>query len=165
MPNASGTSKRSNNPLPFHPREGGYKTPFGAIATGRTAHLLFPVSADWNAESVTFFLRRAEYLEKYPLTYLGREGDYDDFALDFSVDRNGTYYYRFEIYHKGGGVTYVGKGSDGGAVAGEWLPEWILNVYSYEYETPDHFKGGVVYHLSSTVFVAKEKSPNPNTAF
>ena len=147
MPSAFGTSRRSNNPLPFHPREERYKTPFGAIDTRRTAHLLFPVSADWNVESVTFFLRRAGYLEKYPMTYVGQSDGYENFSLDFSVDRSGTYYYRFEIYHKGGGVTYVGKGEDGGACAGEWLPEWILNVYSYEYETPDCFKGGVVYHL------------------
>ncbi|MBR1746984.1 MAG: glycoside hydrolase family 13 protein [Clostridia bacterium] len=113
------------------------------------------MSAEWNVESVAFFLRRGDYNEKYPLQYAGRKGEYDEFFLDLRIDRAGTYFYRFELYHRGGGVTYVGKGPDGGAIAGEWLPEWILNTYSYEYTTPDSFKGGVVYHIFVDRFCKK----------
>lgn len=161
MHNASGISRRSSNPLPFHPREEKYKSPFGAFDTRRTAHILFPVPSNWNVESVTFFLRRADYLERYPMQYVGLDGEYENFVLDYHIDRVGTYYYRFEIYHKGGGVTYVGKGEDGGAVVGEWLPEWVQNVYSYEYTTPDYFKGGVVYHIFVDRFCKVGETPKP----
>ena len=149
---ASGTSLRSNNPLPYNSREEKYKSPFGCLDTRRTAHILFPVDSTWNVESVCFFLRRADYVERHPMTFAGKSDGYDNYELNLRIERVGTYYYRFEIYHKGGGVTYVGKGQGGSAVCGDWLPEWILNVYSYEYETPDKFKGGVVYHIFADRF-------------
>lgn len=142
-----GTSPEYSGQLPFDSRNTRYKSPFGGIDTRRTVHILFPVATYLNSVGVTLFLRRNDHTSKYPLNRADIAHGYINYETDFTVEREGTYFYRFEIYHEDGGVSYVGNDGNGKAIIGEWLPEWQLSVYQNGYFTPDKFKGGVVYHI------------------
>lgn len=156
-----GTSQEYSGPLLFDSRSIRYKSPFGGISTRRTVHILFPVAAYLNSVSVVLFLRRNDHTTKYPLSRVDKTHGYVNYETEFTVERAGTYYYRFEIYHEDGGVSYVGNDGNGKAIIGEWLPEWQLSVYQNSYSTPDSFKGGVVYHIFCDRFfhAGEDKKP------
>ncbi len=156
-----GTSPEYSGQLLFDSRNVRYKSPFGGIDTRRTVHILFPVATYLNSVSVALFLRRNDHTSKYPLNRLDTAHGYVNYETDFTVERAGTYYYRFEIYHEDGGVSYVGNDGNGKAIIGEWLPEWQLSVYQNGYSTPDNFKGGVVYHIFCDRFfhAGEDKKP------
>ncbi len=147
MQPAFGTSPKCDTRVPFNSRNIYFKNPFGGVETRRTVRFLFPVAEYMNPDRVTLYLRRNDHTVPYPMIYSGKRDGYVNYEADFSLERDGTYYYRFEILHTDGGITYVGKGEGGYAVCGEWLPEWQLTVYEKDYKTPDSFKGGVVYHI------------------
>ncbi len=142
-----GTSREYNEPLLYCSRDSRYKAPFGAVSNRATVHLVFPVREDYNPSEVYFYLRRNDHVDKYVMKRTMVGHGYVNFELDFCPHREATYFYRFEIKHLDGGISYVGRGKEGRAIIGEWLPEWQLSVYADGYVTPDAFKGGVVYHI------------------
>lgn len=161
MQPASGISQKYNEPLLFNSRDIRYKTPFGAVNARRTVHIVFPVREDYASKGVALFLRRNDHISRYDMHFSSMCDGYSVFELDFCAEREGTYYYRFEIYGFDDSVRYVGKGADGKAIIGEWLPEWQLSVCQNGYVTPEDFKGGVVYHLFCDRFskVGEDKKP------
>lgn len=150
MQPAFGTSPKYKALL-YNSRDIKYKKPFGAVATNQRVNICFPVKMSFHAEKVIMILRRNEHSEVYELTKLYDDGNYDYFYVDFALEREGTYFYRFEL-RRGHIVSYVGRGYNGQAIMGEWLPEWQLSVYGKGYSTPDFFKGGVVYHIFADRF-------------
>lgn len=156
-----GISQECNSTVLFNSRNTKYKSPFGGVDTRRTVHIVFPVRIDMNAESVSIFIRRNDHVFSQTLLHIGKKDGYDNFETEFNLERDGAYFYRFEIYHSGGGTTYVGKGEGGQAVCGEWLPEWQLTVYERDYVTPDWFKGGVVYQIFADRFCRVDSNARP----
>ena len=134
------------NPVLFDSRNIKYKNPFGAVSIDRKIFITFPVAKELYPDRVKLFLRRNTHVTGYELINAGEKGDYVYFELQFMVNMEGTYTYRFEIY-SGDRVYYCGKGKGGQAILGEWLPEWQLSVYQRGYKTADFIKGGVVYHI------------------
>lgn len=129
-----------------------YKYPFGAIKTGERVRFTFPCEDTRFVLSVRMFLRLGDRAEAYPLIYKGKEGNFSLFETEFSLDKVGIYYYRFEV-RTHSGVEYYGRQKGGSkAVCGEWLDEWQLTVCDSSYKTPDSFKGGVIYHIFSDRF-------------
>lgn len=144
---AFGISQECNEPLLFNSRSARYKSPFGAVPTRRNIHLFFPVRQDLDIVGVAMLLRRNDHTTKYFLRQIDTAHGYVNYELDYNIERDGTYYYRFELYRADGGVSFVGNDGNGKAIIGEWLPEWQLTVYQNGYCTPDEFKGGIVYHI------------------
>lgn len=123
-----------------------YKKPFGAVYAGRRIELKFPVLKTLKADKVVLVLRRHDVSVQKVLKKTEREGDYDVFRGSFTVKTAGITYYRFEIY-SGETVYFCGRNADGGAIIGDWLPEWQLTVYEKGFHTPDWLKGGLIYHV------------------
>lgn len=123
-----------------------YKKPFGAVYAGRRIELKFPVLKTLKADKVVLVLRRHDVSVQKVLKKTEREGDYDVFRGSFTVKTAGITYYRFEI-HSGETVYFCGRNADGGAIIGDWLPEWQLTVYEKGFHTPDWLKGGLIYHV------------------
>lgn len=145
MQNASGIS-RKYRPVLFDSRSLQYKSPFGAVSTRQKVFILFPVSKDLNSDRVKLIVRRNAHSLEYKLTYMGENYGYDNYFVNFTIDREGTYFYRFEV-ESGDKTYYVGRDDEGKAIIGDWLPEWQLSVYQSTYETPDYIKGGVIYQI------------------
>ena len=145
MLNEFGTLKESNKLL-YDSRDVRFKSPFGAVSTRQKVSITFPVTETLKVRRVSLFLRRNTGIKEYGLDKKFNADGYDVFGTEFMTEREGTYFYRFELYTESG-VLYVGKGEGGKAIIGEWLPEWQLSVYQSAYKTADFIKGGVVYHI------------------
>ena len=144
MQNVYGISKEFD--LLFNSRDPKYKFPFGAVSTRQKVSITFPVNEDLHAEKAVMFIRRNTSIQEYVMKKEFNSYGYDVFGLEFTEERPGNYFYRFEIYTDEK-TLYVGKGENGNAIIGEWLPEWQLSVYQSSYKTADFIKGGVVYHI------------------
>lgn len=150
----------SNREFLFNSRSLEYKFPFGAVSVRENVHILFPIREDIPSRSVTLVLRRREIDVRYELVFRDNSDGYNYYEVDFSIPADGIYFYRFEITFDGG-IWFVGRERGGGAVRGDWLPEWQLTVSEEGFKTPDWLKGGVVYHIFVDRFfhVGENKKP------
>jgi cyclomaltodextrinase len=83
------------------------------------------------------------------------------YSVDFRLCEWGVWHYRFEAETQDGRMLYFGKGEDGCAVCGEWLPEWQLTVIKHNFRTPDWAKGGLIYHIFADRFYrGSDRKPN-----
>ncbi len=137
-----------------------YKTPFGAVSTAQRVSLRIRVRADVGAKGAAVFFRKHTHFFSYTCIETNRTQTFTEYACEFILDREGVYYYRFEVYTDYG-VRFCGKGENGQALFGDWLPEWQLSVYKDSFSTPDEFKGGVVYQIFCDRFCKKGESPLP----
>ncbi len=148
------------NEVLFDSRNPYYKTPFGAAGTRQKIFMRVLVSDRIYVHDVTVFLRRNEHETKHVFSYRATSNGYNEFCVEFVAEREGTYYYRFEI-NTDWGIMYGGKGENGELVIGEWLPEWQLSVYKSIFTTPDTIKGGLVYHIFCDRFCKKGETIFP----
>ena len=137
-----------------------FKTPFGAVKTGETVTFNFPVDDSFNGYGVRFCYRLGDEFFDSHMTWVGHEGDYTTYTTSIAFPKEGVYMYRFEIQTPDG-VIYCGRGDDGVATFGEWLPEWQLTVYKDSFKTPNKYKGGIIYHVFVDRFCRSGKT-TPN---
>ncbi len=131
-----------------------YKQPFGALECGGNLSITFPVHHSIRAQAV-YIVIRGEQALRLPLLKVKSQKDYDFFHISFTLDKEGLYFYRFEIDFKEG-IRFVGRGERGKAKIGDWLPEWQQAVYKQGFATPDFIKGGIVYHIFVDRFARTE---------
>ncbi len=139
----------------FCSRDNRYKTPFGAVATGQEISISFPVDKALRSSGVSLFYRDyfTDEIQEIPLKKVrGTNGADDIYTVKHIFDKEGVYFYRFEIYSGKKTTYYVGRDDDGNAIIGEWLPEWQQTVYKADYTTPDYIKGGLIYHIFADRF-------------
>lgn len=125
-----------------------YKRPSGAVYTGSIVKIEFPVALSVSVLKVTLKLRDYEGkdIAPVPLLLQGEKEGYSLYSADFKAPKAGIYYYRFEVLCPDG-VWFIGRNPDGGAIRGDFLPEWQLTVCNADYITPDFIKGGIIYHI------------------
>ncbi len=144
----------------FDSRSNLYKVPFGAVSTRQKVYLRLLVKKALNATGVAVFVRRHEHTLRFDFTLHSSEGEYNEYCCEFFIEREGTYFYRFEVYVPGG-VIFCGRDASGKLITGDWLPEWQLSVYKSSFKTPDFFKGGLVYHIFCDRFCKAGKTVYP----
>lgn len=130
----------------FDSKNSFYKVPFGAVSTRQKVYLRLLVKNSLNASGVAVFVRRHEHTLRFDLSLKSSDENYGTYECEFFIEREGTYFYRFEVYVPYG-VIFCGRDAEGKLITGDWLPEWQLSVYKSTFHTPDFFKGGVVYHI------------------
>ena len=130
----------------FDSKNSFYKVPFGAVSTRQKVYLRLLVKNTLNASGVAVFVRRHEHTLRFDLSLKSSDENYGTYECEFFIEREGTYFYRFEVYVPYG-VIFCGRDAEGKLITGDWLPEWQLSVYKSTFHTPDFFKGGVVYHI------------------
>ncbi len=145
----------------FDSRNTLYKIPFGAVSTRQKVYLRILVAEHIGATGVSVFVRRHEHTMRFDFSLQSRKDAFDEYACEFFIEREGTYYYRFEVYLPGGGILFCGRDAEGKLITGDWLPEWQLSVYKSSFATPDYFKGGVVYHIFCDRFAKAGKVIKP----
>lgn len=136
------------------------KSPYGATCAGKATTVRFPLDDNLGIKRVFIVLRQI-YGEggevngesfKYELPYAETVGGEDIFKGAFSLDSYGIYKYRFEGEFADGSLAFFGRGGDGKAVRGDWLPEWQLTVAKCDSKTPDWAKHGVIYQIFADRF-------------
>ncbi len=140
------------------------KTPFGAVSEGEKVRLCFYIEKGFQARSVCMKLRpdgedcaRTVRLEKSDST-----PEFTIYAGEFSVEKRGLYFYRFEI-EADWGILFVGKDEEARAVIRDFLPEWQLTVYDPAYATPPGLETGIMYQIFPDRFRRSGKTPLPAT--
>lgn len=136
------------------------KHPYGAAYVGGAISIRFPLDCGLQIGRVFIVLRQL-YGEggerggadiRIELPYKCKDGNEDIFEGEFKLSDYGVYKYRFEGEYIDGGVAFFGRGANGEAIMGDWLPEWQLTVSKYEYKTPDWAKHGVIYQIFADRF-------------
>ncbi len=149
------------NTVFYNSRDSYYKNPFGAVREDNNITLRFKVSAAAGAKNVILVLRKdkLDTAERFIFSLEKTDGNVDTYILNFLVEEKGLYFYRFEVETENG-FLFVGKGKDGNAVVGDFLPEWQLTVFDKDFKTPE--LSGIMYQIFPDRFCNKD-NPFPET--
>lgn len=128
------------------------KKPCGATAAGKKTDFVFPLPSDTDVRRVFVVMRKEGRELRFELDNIKRENGEILFCGGFVPEEPGIWRYRFEGELKEGGLAFFGRGSDGRAIRGDWLPEWQLTVAKVDYKTPNWAKSGVIYQIFADRF-------------
>ena len=144
-----------------------HKTPYGATHVGGATKIKFPLDCGLQIKRVFIVLRQifGEGGEvngesfKRELYLTSTVNGEDIFEGEFVINDYGIYKYRFEGEYADGTLAFFGRGEDGTAIKGDWLPEWQLTVSKCDYKTPDWAKNGVIYQIFADRFCRVGNTP------
>ncbi|MEG2597548.1 MAG: hypothetical protein RR977_03885, partial [Oscillospiraceae bacterium] len=136
------------------------KKPFGAVPENIETTISFEVNTSLHPQGLSLVLRKDGSEESKRLFFSQKIADNHSitYQTTFSVEKEGLYFYRFEI-ETGEGILFVGKGEGATAAIGDFLPEWQLTVYQQNFETPSWPQNGLMYQIFPDRFYRSEKSP------
>lgn len=123
-----------------------FKTPFGCLREDEmcTVSLLIPK----NCRALEVFLcveNENGFFLQVPFEKKTEEGDYERFSGSFSLFRRGLYFYyfiigqeenRFRLFRYGYDQTNMEEGE-----------KWQLTCFGKQYDTPEEYKGGIMYQI------------------
>lgn len=132
------------------------KKPYGASVRGQATSMIFPVDCNMQIKRVFVVIRKVfpsnAQTFRYELSYRYTQDGQDFFEGAFAICDYGIFKYRFEGELDNGTLAFFGRGDDGNAVRGDWLPEWQLTVTKYDYKVPNWAKHGVTYQIFADRF-------------
>ncbi|MDE6302087.1 MAG: glycoside hydrolase family 13 protein, partial [Clostridia bacterium] len=120
----------------------------------------FPLPSSMNVKRIFIVFRQIfgeggaieGVTEKFELAHITTAHDEIIFEGEFVLNAYGIWNYRFEGELDDGGVAFFGRGADGIAIRGDWLPEWQLTVTKHDYKTPNWAKNGIIYQIFADRF-------------
>lgn len=145
-----------------------HKKPYGASVANQATTITFPIDSNMRIDRMFVVLRQifgkeGEVLcgcnERIELPFAYAKDGIDYFVGTFALSEWGIWKYRFEGEFANGGLAFFGRGLDGTAIRGDWLPEWQLTVTECDYKTPNWAKRGVIYQIFADRFCKKGNIP------
>lgn len=145
-----------------------HKKPYGASVANQATTITFPIDSNMRIGRVFVVLRQifgkeGEVLcgrsERIELPFAYAKDGIDYFVGTFALAEWGIWKYRFEGEFANGDLAFFGRGLDGMATRGDWLPEWQLTVTECDYKTPNWAKRGVIYQIFADRFCKKGNIP------
>lgn len=145
-----------------------HKKPYGASVANQATTITFPIDSNMRIDRVFVVLRQifgkeGEVLcgrsERIELPFAYAKDGIDYFVGTFALSEWGIWKYRFEGEFANGDLAFFGRGLDGTATRGDWLPEWQLTVTECDYKTPNWAKRGVIYQIFADRFCKKGNIP------
>lgn len=145
-----------------------HKKPYGASVANQATTITFPIDSNMRIGRVFVVLRQifgkeGEVLcgrsERIELPFAYAKDGIDYFVGTFAISEWGVWKYRFEGEFSSGDLAFFGRGLDGTAIRGDWLPEWQLTVTECDYKTPNWAKQGVIYQIFADRFCKKGDIP------
>lgn len=125
-----------------------HKIPIGAVSTNSPVLMIVRLSKSIATDSLCMVLR---YIDddigsKIFFTKADEDDDYVSYKLSFSTEKEGIYFYRFEI-NTPHGIKFVGRDSLYRAVIQDFSPEWQLTVYKQGFTVPKATRGNITYQI------------------
>ena len=145
-----------------------HKKPYGASVANQATTITFPIDSNMRIDRMFVVLRQifgkeGEVLcgrnERIELPFSYAKDGIDYFVGTFALSEWGIWKYRFEGEFANGDLAFFGRGLDGTAIRGDWLPEWQLTVTECDYKTPNWAKRGVIYQIFADRFCKKGNIP------
>lgn len=136
-----------------------HKSPFGCLRQGENCTLRIEIPISCNSKLVRLCIRNEEGFEMLVPFYKEKtEGDYECYRTEFSLFAKGLYFYHFNIQTAYGQFDLYKQGADTNMGEGDL---WQVTCYDRHYDTPDDFKGRVMYQIFPDRF-AKSGKVNPD---
>ena len=133
--------------IPYGSRDILYKSPFGAVSSSETVTLRVLLHNDALPEKVYLILREDQSHEQY--IELSPADRYDEsyrwYEIKLSLPE-GLYWYKF-CFDSPWGRQFITKFKFSEGLVSNDGQEWQLTVYDKDFETPDFFKGGIIYQI------------------
>ena len=124
-----------------------HKKPFGCLKADEECviELHIPCCCITTSAFVEFFNDDNSVKYQFPMVLKQKSGDYDIYNVRFSIDKCDLYFYKFHIVTEQSEFDLFKEGySDTNIGIGDL---WQLTVYDKTYDTPDAFKGKVMYQI------------------
>ena len=123
-----------------------YKKPFGCLRQNENCEINLRIPRRMAALYVSLCIEGEEgkYIE-YPLHWIGLEEGYDCYSVSFQMEQTGLYFYFFKVcaedeefcvFRRGDSQTSIHMGN-----------KWQLTCFAADYETPEVFKGKIMYQI------------------
>ena len=141
----------------FDSRSKDCKRPFGAVKEGSKLDFNTYARDGVFINSVVIAVTddATGQVTRYPLEYKGKKDETTSvFGCRIFAPKAGLYWYRFEIFSEEGISHFVNPRTKS---------DFQLTVYANDYETPQRFKGGVIYHIFADRF-CKGNDPGADTS-
>ena len=135
--------------IPFNSRIDYHKSKFGAIKEDEAVVFRVIMPRNMNVSCVYLVIREDKDNEpkKIKFDWERMEGDHEEWwKLCYCSQNKGLYWYCFE-YDTPYGRSFITKTKGGIGTLSANGTNWQLTVYSKDYETPDSFKGGIIYQI------------------
>ena len=123
-----------------------HKSPFGCIRVDEKCYISIAVPISTDAKAVRLVIEQeGGQILSVPLGSFYDENEYRRFSDEFSLDKNGLYFYYFIVTKECGSFRLFRYGDhDTNIEDGE---KWQLTVLPRDYKTPDGFGGRVMYQI------------------
>ncbi len=124
-----------------------HKTPFGCVRQDEKCVLRIDIPKSCKTTLVRLFLQREDGFEMIlPFCKEKNENEYEyeTYVTEFSLFSNGLYFYHFNIRTQDGEFDLYKQGRDTNIGEGEL---WQITCYDKKYDTPESFKGKVMYQI------------------
>ena len=145
--------------IAYNSRLSYHKSIFGAVREGEEIvfRLVMPRSFQVSAVYLLLFNDNGRH-HRYGFDWERMEGEHEEWwRLSCKVEEKGLYFYRFEYETPSGRHTITKINACQGALSdrGE---NWQLTVFDKSFETPNSFKGGVIYQIFPDRFYCSGKA-------
>lgn len=138
----------------FNSQDEKHKKPFGAVRAFQ--NIVFSILCSEKA-GVKLVVRSDDFSfnQFFALEYAGEKQGYFEYSCAIQIEKPDLYFYRFEVQSE---AALYFCGSVGCELKkGDWLNEWQLTVFDKDFQTPDWFKGGILYQIFPDRFKRSEK--------
>lgn len=129
----------------FNSKDIYYKSPFGCLRQDEKCTLRIEIPVSCNTTAVSLVIRDEDgFLMTVPFSLEETKGDYEIYRTEFSLFGKGLYFYYFHICTVGGEFDLFKQGNDTNIAEGDL---WQVTCFDKGYDTPDEFKGKVMYQI------------------
>lgn len=129
----------------FDSKKAEYKAPFGCLAPGQTCVLHIHIPCTVQTSNVTLVLENEDgsFFREADFSPEARQGDYEIWRCDFSLDTPGLFFYWFRITGHTGTFRLFKQGNDTNMEDGG---KWQLSCVP-DSHTPEWAKGAIIYQV------------------
>ena len=129
----------------FNSKNEYYKSPFGCLRQNELCTLRIKIPISCQTETVCLCISSENGFEMtVPFVFESKDGDYEIYCTQFSLFACELYFYYFKITTKNDTFDLFKQGDDTNIAAGDL---WQLTCFDKNYDTPNGFKGRVMYQI------------------
>ena len=130
----------------FDSKQPQFKTPFGTLTPEEkcTLHIHIPSTVDAKLVECIFQNEDGSAAFSCTMEYAMKQGAYDIFRGNFTLEKTGLYFYFFRITQKNGCFRLFKSGNDTNMEAGDL---WQVSCVPADFTTPDWAKGATIYQI------------------
>lgn len=142
--------------IKFDSKNNYFKSPFGAVEKNTEIFFRIQISRRIATMKVSIIFYGEREL-RFPLSFSGADGIYEEYSSDIIIETEGLYFYRFEVEDTENNIISVGKGPDGKAELTSDPQCWKLTVYENTFTDIEGFWGKNIYQIFPDRFCKGEK--------